>query len=124
VADGPYPFAHAFAHGDYLLFALLLLIETGIESDHLFHEKVWLETLRNASLLMALIFTLLFAGSKWDMTIVLPTAAEALRHQRMSVYAVLNCCAAGVAILMGLVSFYTVCDIEDTEAVTKATTNE
>jgi hypothetical protein len=114
------PFAHAFGHGDFLLLSFVLLIETSLDSEHLNHGKMWLEVLRHVSIWCSLVFTLVFAASKFDILVILPGLSEAARCVRMTMYAKLNCYAVVIAVVLSIVAYYAVCEIEEEFALKKA----
>jgi hypothetical protein len=118
----PDPFAHAFGHGDFLLLALLLLLEVALEHHYLRSGSAFgLQTLRIVALVVAVGFTLMFAWTKLDIIALLPSVPEAERHSRMLLYAKVNCYAVIIAVVLGLCSYYTACASADADAHQKAT---
>jgi hypothetical protein len=113
----PDPFAHAFGHGDFLLLALLLLLEIALEQHYASSRSGFgLRTLRHVALVFAIAFTLVFAWTKLDIIALLPGVAAGERHYRMELYAKVNCYSVVIAVILGVCSYYAACEIEDLEA--------
>jgi hypothetical protein len=121
VMEVEHPFAHAFGHGDLLLLAMLLMLETALEYHHSKDGAGWrLQTRRGVALIGAIIFTLLFAWTKMDIIALLPKTEAAVRHFRMSIYAQANVLCVLIAVGYGLYVYYAACAIEDEALLERA----
>ena len=64
-----HPFARAFAHGDYILFAALLLLETSVESERLMTQTAVFRLVRNITRIVAISLIFVFGALKYDVVV-------------------------------------------------------
>jgi hypothetical protein len=63
------PYVRAFAHGDYILFAALLLFETSVESERLIRQTAIFRLYRNGVRILAVAMIFVFGFLKYDVVV-------------------------------------------------------
>lgn len=102
------PFVRAFAHGDYVLFAALLLFEVSVEGERLVMQTAMLRVMRNALRIAAISMILVFGFMKYDVVIKearLPTAtgvAATTIDAKLRSYSCFSCALAFLTVVYSL----------------------
>lgn len=101
--DVEHPFSRAFAHGDCILFAALLFLETSVESERLLEQTATMRMTRDGLRLLAFLLIVIFAF--WRNDVATKEAALLVGHartagpilERLTAYAFFNCAVALLA---------------------------
>lgn len=105
-----HPFERAFAHGDLLLFAALLLIEAAVEGEQVRNENFRARLGRQMSKGSAIILIFIFGFLKYDVMMqegrLAEEGARAAVFSKLAGYAYFNLLVAVAAVLYGMYSFW------------------
>src|ERR1043165_950817 len=117
----PHPFQRAFANGDLLIFAALIMVEASLEGEHIENQSGTFRFLTNLARLFAVLLIFAFAFVKYDVILqeaALARAAAAdqgLILDKLRAYSCFSCSVASVSLVASLFTFAVVVDLERTE---------
>lgn len=119
VLELEHPFERAFAHGDLILFSVLILLEAAVEGEHIRKQGAWFHLRLHLAKVAAILLILIFGFVKTDVMLQESKIGDISSHadvfRKFLVYSYFNWLVALVAVIYSLFSFWTVVGKEHSE---------
>ena len=119
VLELEHPFQRAFAHGDLILFSVLILLEAAIEGEHIRHRGAWFHIGMHLAKVLALFLILTFGFIKTDVMLQ-EIKVNSLENPepiflKLEFYSYLSWIVAAFAVIYSLLAFWSVVAREASE---------
>jgi hypothetical protein len=114
-----HPFQSAFAHGDLILFSVLILLEAAVEGEHIRYRGAWFHVGMHLAKVMAFFLILVFGFIKTDVMLQ-EIKIGTLKNPgpvfvKLEFYSYLNWIIASFAVVYSLLAFWSVVAREASE---------
>lgn len=123
VLELKHPYEKAFAHGDLLLFSVLILLEAAIEGEHLRSKDGWFHVLMALAKVGAVLLILIFGFMKADVVLqetrLVPGGDETALLGKLYAYSTFSWIVTVLSVIYSLLMFWTVVARECAERMTE-----